>query len=68
MPKLDGEEVFRTLHLLRPELPVILMSGFSDHEASGRFAGNGLAGFLSKPFKVEDLVGRVRAALGANER
>jgi CheY-like chemotaxis protein len=65
MPKLDGEEVFRMLRLLRPELPVILMSGFSDQEASGRFAGKGLAGFLSKPFKVEELVGCVRAALEA---
>ncbi len=63
MPRLDGVETFRTLHLLRPNLPVILMSGFSEQEASARFAGKGLAGFLSKPFRLEDLTERVRSAL-----
>jgi CheY-like chemotaxis protein len=63
MPKLDGEETFRVLHLLRPDLPVVLMSGFSEHEAAGRFGGKGLAGFLAKPFRLADLAERVRAAL-----
>ena len=62
MPKLDGEETFRTLHLLRPELPVILMSGFSEHEAAGRFAGKGLTGFLAKPFGLENLAETMRSA------
>jgi two-component system, cell cycle sensor histidine kinase and response regulator CckA len=60
MPRLDGVETFRTLHLLRPELPVILMSGYSEQEASARFAGEGLAGFLAKPFRLTDLVDRVQ--------
>jgi len=63
MPKLDGEEVFRTLQALRPQLPVVLMSGYSEMEATGRFAGSGLAGFLAKPFKFDELVASVRTAL-----
>jgi PAS domain S-box-containing protein len=63
MPKLDGEETFRVLHLLRPDLPVVLMSGFSEHEAAGRFAGKGLAGFLAKPFRLEDLAECIRGVL-----
>jgi PAS domain S-box-containing protein len=63
MPRLDGAETFRTIRMLRPGLPVILMSGFSEQEASSRFAGKGLAGFLAKPFSLEDLAVRVRAAL-----
>jgi PAS domain S-box-containing protein len=66
MPKLDGEETFRTLHLLWPGLPVILMSGYSEHEASARFTGKGLAGFLAKPFRLEELTERVRSALETN--
>src|SRR5262249_49164558 len=64
MPKLDGEEVFRTLHLLRPSLPVVLMSGYSEQEAAARFVGCGLAGFLAKPFKLDELAQKVGAALG----
>lgn len=63
MPKLDGEEVFRTIHALRPQLPVVLMSGFSEQEATARFAGAGLAGFLAKPFRLEELTSAVRVAL-----
>ena len=46
------------------ELPVVLMSGYSEQEAAARFAGRGLAGFLAKPFRIEELMDRVRAALG----
>jgi CheY-like chemotaxis protein len=62
MPRLDGAETFRRLHLLRPDLPVILMSGYSELEATSQLAGKGLAGFLPKPFSLKDLAGRVRAA------
>ena len=58
MPHLDGEGAFRELRLLRPEVRVLLMSGFNEQEAIIRFVGKGLAGFLQKPFKLENL--RVR--------
>lgn len=63
MPKLDGEEVFRTLQGLRPKLPVVLMSGYNPHDAAGRFAGLELAGFLAKPFRLEELAACIRTAL-----
>src|SRR5688572_21058336 len=50
MPGLDGEAVFRELRELRADLPVLLMSGYNEQEAIARFAGNGPAGFLQKPF------------------
>ena len=55
MPHMDGEETYRTLRQLRPGLPVLLMSGFNEKDAVGRFAGKGLAGFLQKPFEIENL-------------
>jgi PAS domain S-box-containing protein len=67
MPRLDGEETFRTLHLLAPAVPVILMSGYSEQEAASRFVGKGLAGFLAKPFRLDDLAAKVRAALQKDE-
>ena len=63
MPKLDGEETFRQLRVIRRGVPVVLMSGFSEHEIGSRFAGQGLAGFLAKPFTLETLADRLRAAI-----
>jgi PAS domain S-box-containing protein len=64
MPGLGGEGTYRELRRLRPAVPVVLMSGFSEGDLSERFASAGLAGFLQKPFRPDDLLRRVRAALG----
>jgi len=42
---------------------VLLMSGFDELEAVNRFVGKGLAGFLQKPFRVEDLRVRMKEIL-----
>ena len=63
MPQMDGEQAFREIRLLRPEARVLLMSGFSSHEAVNRFAGQGLGGFVPKPFGAEQLRAAVRDLL-----
>jgi PAS domain S-box-containing protein len=63
MPKLGGEGVFRQLHLIRPEIPVVLTSGYSDTEAQARFAGKPLSGFLRKPFTAAALGQAMKDAL-----
>jgi len=55
MPHMDGAETYRALRQARPDLPVLLMSGFNEKDAVSHFAGNGLAGFLQKPFEIEKL-------------
>jgi CheY-like chemotaxis protein len=55
MPYLDGEQTFAELRRLRPDMRVVLMSGFSQQEALLRFTGKGLANFLQKPFGFEAL-------------
>ena len=55
MPELDGEETFHRLRSQSADVRVILMSGFNEQEAVNRFAGQGLAGFLQKPFRIEAL-------------
>ena len=56
MPKLDGEDTLMALRMLTPNLPVILMSGHSEHVVAQRFVGRGVAEFLSKPFVSEVLL------------
>jgi CheY-like chemotaxis protein len=60
MPGLSGAETFRQIREVRPDAAVILMSGYSEEEASGRFVGKGLAGFLEKPFSTQGLVNAIR--------
>lgn len=63
MPRMDGEETFRELRMIRPDVKVVLMSGFNEQEAINRFTGKGLAGFLQKPFRVDDLREKLRSIL-----
>ncbi len=64
MPHLDGEETFRELRRLQHDVKVILSSGYSQQSITGQFAGRGLAGFIQKPFRFEELAQAVRGALG----
>jgi PAS domain S-box-containing protein len=63
MPRLGGEDVFRELRQVRPDVRVLLMSGYTEQEVTTRFAGKGLAGFLQKPFQLPALLAKVRQAL-----
>jgi DNA-binding NtrC family response regulator len=63
MPNMDGETAFREIAHLHPALPIVLMSGYNEGDAVAHFAGRGLAGFLQKPFTVDDLRKQLRAAL-----
>lgn len=60
MPAMDGEEAFDEIRRIRPDAPVVLSSGYSEKEASERFAGRGLAGFLQKPYRARSLVEKLR--------
>ena len=65
MPGLSGDETLRQLRVIAPTLPVIVMSGYSEAETMRRCASLGVAGYLSKPFEIADLIAKVRAQLEA---
>ncbi|MBL4760948.1 MAG: PAS domain S-box protein [Mariprofundaceae bacterium] len=50
MPKMNGEECFRALRAIDSDVTVILSSGYNEQDATNRFAGKGLAGFIQKPY------------------
>jgi PAS domain S-box-containing protein len=60
MPGLNGEEAFRQMRSISPAAKVIIMSGFNQQEASERFAGQGLSGFVQKPYRLETLREEIR--------
>uniref|UniRef100_C6E3Q8 histidine kinase n=1 Tax=Geobacter sp. (strain M21) TaxID=443144 RepID=C6E3Q8_GEOSM len=55
MPGMDGEECFRELRGIDPEVKVIMSSGFSEQEVVQKFAGEELAGFIQKPYTLKTL-------------
>ncbi len=55
MPHMDGEQCFRVLRQIKPDVKVIMCSGFSEHEVTKKFMGKGLAGFIQKPYKLSAL-------------
>jgi len=64
MPNMNGEEAFRELRLLRPEIKVILSSGYNEQEATSHFVGKGLAGFIQKPYTQNQLIQKVKEVIG----
>jgi two-component system, cell cycle sensor histidine kinase and response regulator CckA len=65
MPGASCEESIVHFHSKDPSLPVILMSGYNEAEALQRVSRSGLAGFLQKPFTLDELSRRLRQALEA---
>jgi two-component system cell cycle sensor histidine kinase/response regulator CckA len=62
MPRFNGVQLLQSLALLRPDLPVILMSGYG----TAQLAERGIAspcGVLIKPFSPDILVAEVRRCL-----
>ncbi|HLF27250.1 MAG TPA: PAS domain S-box protein [Anaerolineae bacterium] len=63
MPGLSGEETFRELRQIDPDVPVLLSSGYSQTEATQRFASEALAGFIQKPYDANTLLIEIRRHL-----
>jgi PAS domain S-box-containing protein len=62
MPRMGGAETFRRLRALRPDLPILMMSGYTEQVVAPQFSGSGpgVTGFLQKPFMAEDLIAVLR--------
>jgi PAS domain S-box-containing protein len=53
----------RALHQARPGLPVLIVSGHSEAEARERYGAAEFAGFIQKPFQLQELLQQVHDAL-----
>ena len=60
MPGIDGIDVLRRVKELRPELPVILLTGHASTEAALMGVESGAVDYLLKPVPINDLIMRLR--------
>jgi two-component system, cell cycle sensor histidine kinase and response regulator CckA len=62
MPRMGGAETFRRLREMKPDLPILMMSGYTEQVVAPQFtnSGPGTTGFLQKPFLAEDLIAVLR--------
>lgn len=66
MPRMSGEETLAHLKEINPDIRVLLMSGYSEQEASNRFSGKGVAAFMQKPYTPQDLQEKLAEILEAH--
>jgi DNA-binding NarL/FixJ family response regulator len=60
---MDGAETFQELKRLRDDVQVVISSGFGEQHALKLFAGMGLAGFVAKPYTLDELPSVLRKVL-----
>jgi PAS domain S-box-containing protein len=65
MPRMDGREAFQAIRGIRPDARVVLSSGYTEQESVQSIMGQGLAGFLQKPYTLRILQETLQKALGA---
>ncbi len=65
LPIMDGSEVFDALRQIKPNVAVMLSSGFAEQDKVRAMLSQGLRGFLPKPYTQEKLLSQVRSTLDA---
>lgn len=65
MPKMNGPELIVALRQLRPEIPALFMSGYTDDATVVEGVRDAAIAFLEKPFHAADLLAAVEDAVMA---
>jgi len=63
MPGLSGLDIARSVLGTRPDIPIILCTGYSDNVSTEKAMAMGIRGFLMKPLARRDLASAVRRVL-----
>ncbi len=63
MPHMDGKVTCSRLREIDPAIPVIISSGYSRKDVEKQFGESGISGFLSKPYRLSDLLDMLCIAL-----
>ncbi len=64
----DGVEVMKQIKQVRPNLPVILLTGHMSPESNREGLQAGATEYVLKPIDLEDLIGKMREAIASRRR
>ena len=68
MPKLGGRETFLKLKEIDPHVRVLLSTGYSQNGKAQEIIGEGMLGFIQKPYQVNELLSKVRLILDGSKQ
>ena len=66
MPKMGGGETFDRIKKMKPEIKVLLSSGYSINGQASEILNRGCNGFIQKPFNLQNLSQNLRSILEEN--
>jgi len=64
LPGLDGMQLARIVHMLSPDLPILLITGYASPESAREAGAIGVAGYIRKPVDSDDFRRMVHDTLG----
>jgi len=68
MPGMNGNETYRQLKAVNPDVRVILSTGYSGSDQAQQILDNGCQAMIQKPFRVDDLSQKIREVLDRKNR
>ena len=62
MPRMDGHDVWAYIRRVRPDMKIVISSGFEEADAMQRFASDPALHFIKKPYTASGLLRTIRMA------
>lgn len=64
MPGMDGPETLARMREIKPDVDVVISSGYGEQETRALFGGKAISGFIQKPYTASRIAEVIEAALG----
>jgi DNA-binding NarL/FixJ family response regulator len=68
MPGMGGRETYERLRVIRPDVKILLASGYSISGDTVRIMEEGCAGFIQKPFDITQISVKLREILDSGRQ
>ncbi len=65
MAGMDGIEVLKTIKILQPDVPVLIITGYSTVETAVEAMKQGAFDYIAKPFTSDLIIGKIRKAIAS---
>ena len=68
MPQISGDELAERVREVRPDIPIVLCTGYSERLTKESAKELGIQAFVMKPFKIRDLAEEIDTIIKSTER